>query len=675
MRSLPLRTIAEPQRPQSLGRGYPRPGRRFERGAAVLLALVTLAGCRGGDPAARPAPAAGGTATWPAVIVNDSLGVEDRCVTCHSGVLDPGRKLAPQPLTAHPGRLLEIHSPLRFGCTPCHQGNGRAAGADLAHTGGKNRRGFLTGDATEISCGKCHVNETDLDGAPHLSHGRALIRRAQCDGCHEIGEFARNDRPGPDLHGIAGRTNPAWLFRWIKNPRDYADNARMPRFRLEDRYVDALVGYLMTFRVSGAVDTSGFPAGDSDRGKNLVRMSFCISCHTIEGKGGKDAIDLGRVGSKLNRAWLLHLVSATHAADPGSPMPQYRFTPSQVADVAAYLSGELSDASFTSPDADSGLAKLGTFWPTEAQRVETGRRVFKELRCGNCHAFPGGEQWIRVAPILSRLGEKNVSEISWGTAPFPHTLEDYVWRKVQTPRVFETAPHQLKMPTYDFTAEEARDVAIALLAQSDPQLLPDAFVVRDRSEERVNPPAEFGQLVDRYRCFSCHAVNGAGHNIAYDLGVEGSRVTKEWLCQYLKLPYTIRPILPVRMPIFNLTDEEVHTLADGIASSWRSARIDSAGDFTAGPAEVEAGRKLFAKSGCLGCHQVGSTGGYVGPGLTSGVPIARRLRPGWIVCWLENPQALKRDAVEPRYGFTEAQARALAAYLASLPGTDTGGSP
>ena len=231
------------------------------------------------------------------------------------------------------------------------------------------------------------------------------------------------------------------------------------------------------------------------------------------------------------------------------------------------------------------------------------------------------------------------------------------------------------MPTYDFTPEEARDVTLALLAQADLPVLPDAFVVRDSSDATLPLPGEFGRLVRHYRCLSCHTVNGIGHNISYDLGLEGSRVQREWLYRYLKLPYTIRPILTVRMPIFNLTDEEARILADGIADLWRDARIDSAGEFRAGAREVEAGRVLFERSGCRSCHQVGPAGGYVGPSFTSGTPLGQTLRRGWIVRWLQNPQAMKPDVLEPRYGFSEEQARALAAYLMTLGQDGHGGAP
>ena len=638
---------------------------------ACVLALFAAAGC-GGGPA--PATYAAGGGPLPGLLQVDSLDVHDRCTTCHRELLETGNKLAAEPHTAHPGGLLDVHPPGRFGCTPCHGGNGQATSANEAHAAGPGGREFLSGAATEIACGACHRSEAALAGAPHMSRGRELLRRAQCDGCHQIGESQRADRPGPDLAGIGSRTNERWLFRWIKNPRDYASNARMPRYELEDKYVDALVGYLLTFKGTPAFDTTGYAHGDANNGGNLVRLSFCISCHSINDKGGTGTIDLGRVGNKLTRARLLAVVAATHETDPRTAMPQYHFDRAQVADVVAYLSDQLTDASFAANDADSALSRLGTFWPSDSVRIDTGRRLFKELRCGNCHAFPGGEGWIRVSPNLSRLGEKKLSEIAWGNTKFPRTLDDYVWHKIERPHGYESVPHQLKMPNYDFTPDEALDATIALEGEISPPVLPERYVVRGHEGDSLAVGGEFGELVHRYRCLSCHSVKGVGHNLTYDLGVEGSRARREWLATYLKEPYTLRPILTVRMPIFHLSDHEAQVLADGIAANFRDARMDAEGNFSAGPREVAAGKALFEGKGCLGCHQVGSKGGYVGPGFTAGTPVGKKLQPGWVVSWLMDSHTIKPDGIEPRYGFTREEARALAAYLATLSAPAQGGA-
>jgi cytochrome c1 len=69
------------------------------------------------------------------------------------------------------------------------------------------------------------------------------------------------------------------------------------------------------------------------------------------------------------------------------------------------------------------------------------------------------------------------------------------------------------------------------------------------------------------------------------------------------------------------------------------------------------------KYGCQSCHIVGGNGGYVGPPLDkAGI----RLQAGWTYHWLLNPQKYKPETLEPRDGFSEAEAKDLTAYLMSL---------
>jgi hypothetical protein len=63
----------------------------------------------------------------------EELKVTDRCATCHRGIDDPLFADAPQPLRAHSGEFLARHDIKRFGCTPCHDGNGEGTTVERAH--------------------------------------------------------------------------------------------------------------------------------------------------------------------------------------------------------------------------------------------------------------------------------------------------------------------------------------------------------------------------------------------------------------------------------------------------------------------------------------------------------------------------------------------------------------
>jgi mono/diheme cytochrome c family protein len=82
------------------------------------------------------------------------------------------------------------------------------------------------------------------------------------------------------------------------------------------------------------------------------------------------------------------------------------------------------------------------------------------------------------------------------------------------------------------------------------------------------------------------------------------------------------------------------------------------------PAMVALGKQLYeVKYQCQACHTIGGTGGYVGPNLNNA---GGWLTAAWIETWLKNPQALVPDTIEPRRNFTDAEIKALTAYLMTL---------
>ncbi|MEK9149556.1 MAG: hypothetical protein AAB267_05860, partial [Candidatus Desantisbacteria bacterium] len=117
----------------------------------------------------------------------------DRCTTCHMAIDRPGLekiagvKKTPKlgfknkglPFTTHSEFeiIIKNHPPERFGCTICHQGQGRAiedkaARGDVPHW----EEPLLPAEYIESSCGKCHLGLGELEGAPKLSKGRQLFQ-------------------------------------------------------------------------------------------------------------------------------------------------------------------------------------------------------------------------------------------------------------------------------------------------------------------------------------------------------------------------------------------------------------------------------------------------------------------------------------------------------------------
>ncbi len=89
--------------------------------------------------------------------------------------------------------------------------------------------------------------------------------------------------------------------------------------------------------------------------------------------------------------------------------------------------------------------------------------------------------------------------------------------------------------------------------------------------------------------------------------------------------------------------------------------------------EAATGKALYAASACVGCHTIrGVSTGVLGPDLThvgSRTTVGAGMFPNTperMEAWVRNAPALKPGVKMPAFSFTDEQARALAAYLASL---------
>jgi mono/diheme cytochrome c family protein len=464
----------------------------------------------------------------------------------------------------------------------------------------------------------------------------------------------------PPLASEPVKTGAEWLRRWLKKPRDVDPNATMPNFQLTEREIEELSHYLfgqevpeeLARRVKAAGDE---PPGDAANGKRLFAESRCISCHTVEGKGQGSAPELSKIASAASRGWLLAYVRDPHAFNPRTPMPQYHFADSESRDLVAYMEDEFRDF-----DAPKEILE-----PLRVNRTlaEAGEKTFRRYGCFSCHGAQGARPAEKFGPDLDGIGDKRAAFLDFGRrTDLPRTLTAWLAAKVASPRSFAKG---LKMPSYGLSAEQTRAVVTALLGFGA-QAVPEAYRVVPASLPAPIPAGRVGQLVDRYRCLSCHQIGDRGGDISTaPLTFEGSRVQREWLVDYLVLSFSIRPILTERMPIFRMPREEAAELADAIETLFVDPRVpeDPFQGHPSSDADAVEGERLYVGLGCRGCHIVGSGGGYYGPPLNDS---AARLKPGWTYAWLKGPQRWRADVRCPDYGLTDRDALRLTAYIATL---------
>jgi mono/diheme cytochrome c family protein len=250
----------------------------------------------------------------------------DRCITCHVGVEDPTMSEEGLPLRAHSGEIFEHHPMDKFGCTVCHDGQGRATEKNAAHGEGSHwPTPLLRGEAVYRSCGRCHY-ENDLYGADNdlfsrssvalpivemeiessvpggeaIARGKRLVSESGCLGCHKF--RGRGGTLGPDIsyvgekgvhefdfaHVEGERTVANWLFSHFKNPQEVVPGTLMPDMDYSDRQAHELTEYVLGLRRKSmpASHTPIPPRHESKplSGKRLYGM-FCKSCHGERGQG------------------------------------------------------------------------------------------------------------------------------------------------------------------------------------------------------------------------------------------------------------------------------------------------------------------------------------------------------------------------------------------------------
>ena len=407
------------------------------------------------------------------------------------------------------------HPAEKFGCTTCHSGQGSATTfVDASHTPNDtlaenrwrqdhhwhsihfwdfpmNPQRF-----TESSCLKCHHQVYDLvrDGsqieAPTLVKGFNLVRELGCFGCHEIagmksGRWVGPDlrlepdppleslspeerlkklsdpanppgtyrKVGPSLMRVAEKTNESWARQWVKAPREFRPDTRMPHYYLQVNNQPSTL----------PDDQKKFPDAEINA---IVHYLFAQSRQHLQeiqdrSKDGPDVIAADQAALEELR---------TKANDLSLPEPDRRSAAEKLAQVQARIAARsqplpaaMALALPAPPATDAG----------KTEQQERGRHLFSTRGCMACHQHdavstdlkPDGRPPLpaihgdsNFGPNLSRLVAK------LGTKPNePQSARAWLVQWLLDPRIH--SPRTL-MPSTQLTLTEADDIAAWLLAQS-----------------------------------------------------------------------------------------------------------------------------------------------------------------------------------------------------------------
>jgi mono/diheme cytochrome c family protein len=336
------------------------------------------------------------------------LGRIDRCLSCHLGVDNPRMKDVPQPYRSHPGPFLEQHPIGKFGCTICHQGQGRAIVSEESKREEHWGAWLLPLPYTQASCGVCHDPISfEGEGAPVLAHGYQLFAERGCLSCHRLGErggtfgpalddVGRKDRHFfPMAHLEGEHTVVNWLYEHFLDPQAVVPGSRMKKTPLTSEDARALTIYMISLQDIN-LPKEYLP---SDKYKALYEMvhppladgevlykAFCYGCHEEAVIGDTDPI-LGQELPAVRNPQYLSRISDESLAfiirrgRPGTEMPSWRqdaggLSEEEIEAIVAYLAESRQSIS------------QETFVASKPQDAEAGKVLFAET-CALCHGEDG----------------------------------------------------------------------------------------------------------------------------------------------------------------------------------------------------------------------------------------------------------------------------------------------
>jgi len=478
---------------------------------------------------------------WDPAIVQINVAdanIVDRCESCHMNTREPlkisaavmmakGEKQPDEYANAFVSHtepeLLQIHDPEKFGCSPCHQGNGRATTSiEKAHGNYEHWLWPLyPRENSQAGCQSCHSADMVLASGDvqwqTINNGKDLFRQRGCMGCHRYEGY---DKEPEDLNSIGQQIKQIETQK-KENLKNTADLMKQADAAASNDQANAFNGKAVDLRVA-----------NSKLEARLQQLDF--QSHSLMQDQKKVGPNLKDARLKLNKNWIPVWLKKPSDFRPTTKMPNFRLTDHQIQAISAYI----WQSGFTD--------ELPKHKPGNAAH---GKELFEERGCLACHSIGEGDQMQggTFAANLTRVGEKANYDylVRWihnarqRTRPYcPYEKKDIGpedYAKKNLPYVFDldhskcpNDGHELQvqnmtvMPSLRLRPEDAEDIATYLMSQKkqEPSSYADASFMDD-----PNLKEEGKKWVRFYGCGGCHEISGMEEEgrIGTELTFEGSK--------------------------------------------------------------------------------------------------------------------------------------------------------
>ena len=478
---------------------------------------------------------------WDPAIVQINVAdanIVDRCESCHMNTREPlkitaaamtgkGEKKPDEYANAfisHPEpELLSIHDPEKFGCSPCHQGNGRATTSiEKAHGNYEHWLWPLyPKENSQAGCQTCHSSDMVLVSGDlqfqTINDGKDLYRQRGCMGCHRYEGY---DKEPEDLNSVGQQIKQIETQK-KENVKNSADLMKQADAAESNDAANKLNTQAVDLRVA-----------NSKLDARLQQLDF--QSHSLMQDQKKVGPNLKDARLKLNKNWIPVWLKKPSDFRPTTKMPNFRLTDHQIQAISAYI----WQSGFT--DA------LPKHKPGNASH---GKELFETRGCLACHSIGEGDQMQggTFAANLTRVGEKANYDylVRWihnarqRTRPYcPYEKKDIGpedYAKKNLPYVFDldhsrcpNDGHELQvqnmtvMPSLRLSPEDAEDIATYLMSQKkqEPSSYANASFMDDPALKE-----EGKKWVRFYGCGGCHEIAGMEEEgrIGTELTFEGSK--------------------------------------------------------------------------------------------------------------------------------------------------------
>ncbi|MDG2307287.1 MAG: c-type cytochrome [Candidatus Binatia bacterium] len=411
------------------------------------------------------------------------------------------------------------------------------------------------------------------EDAAQVAKGEELFGKVGCRACHALAadEVATPVGTGkdyaPNLTNVGEKTTARFIYWWIKDPKGYNPESRMPNLRLTQGEARDITAYLMSLSAGvekpEPVVTESTLANEElvAEGEAVVRKYGCYGCHAINGMDKES-----RIGVELSRFAVKPLEELFFGINPEIPrtwnawtfnklknpriyetehveqlMPNFRLSDPDILNLRTWLAsrtGALPPLGYRTAEYDGAEKK-----------IQAGRRVLQRYNCTGCHVIDDRGGYVRrlyednpteAPPILNGEGGKVQPEWLYGFLQDPSRQPLRFWLDI-------------RMPTFGLSQHETTSIVDYFAAMAE---LRDPYFFWDPAVDSTPEMLKTGEALmsdEYFACWACHVRGdetpaGPMEQWAPNLAYAHERLNPDWILSWIKDPQALMP--GTKMPAF-----------------------------------------------------------------------------------------------------------------------------